>query len=57
MADLSESIWNLALEPRKNNFPTTMPVSTELGRVTTYHEELPSINSQDSLITWSYKIT
>ena len=34
-----------------------MPVSTELSRVTTYHEELPSINSQDSLITWSYKIT
>ena len=34
-----------------------MLMVTKLGRVVTYHEELPPINSHNSLITWSFEIT
>ena len=32
-----------------------MLVATKLGRVVTYHEGLPPIESQDPLITWPYE--
>ena len=30
--------------------------ATKPGRVVTYNEDLPSVNSQDPLITWSCKV-
>ena len=59
IADLSESLWNLAFQPLKNISTTTMPMATTptLGRVLTYYDGFPTIKSHDPLITWSYEIT
>ena len=35
---------------------TTIPMATTPGRVVAHNEELLSINSQDTLITWRWKI-
>ena len=34
-----------------------MPVATKLDRMGIYSEEFPSINSHNSLITWTCKVT
>ena len=34
-----------------------MPMTTKLGRVGKYKDELPSKKSQGPLIKWSYKVT
>ena len=34
-----------------------MPMHTKLGRVVTYHKEMPPIKSHEPFITWSYDIT
>ena len=34
-----------------------MPMPTKLGRVVTYHEELPLLKLRNSFIKWSCKIT
>ena len=58
MADLSEGMWNLALQLQQTSYPTTaMPMATKLDRVVTYHERLPSIKIHDLLITWYCEIT
>ena len=40
----------------KSITPTTMPMTTKLGRVVTYHETLQPIKSYDPLITWYFEI-
>ena len=42
--ELSEGMWNLAIQPLKYQiFTNTMPMTTKLGRVVTYLEGLLSI--------------
>ena len=36
---------------------TTMSMATKLGRVATYHEEVPPIMLHDPLVTWTWKLT
>ena len=52
MADLCQSMWNLALTPIKTSISTIItPMATKLGRVVTYHEGIPPITSHYPLIT------
>lgn len=36
---------------------TSVPITTTLGRMVTYHDKFLAINSNDHLITWSCEIT
>ena len=58
MANLSKSMWNLSLEPRKQISNTIMAMATKPGRVVTNFEGLPLKFSWpfDTVVVWNHVI-
>ena len=54
MVDLSDSEWNLTLQPLKTFLEITMPSYVhQIWQDSDLTRGAPTINSHDSLITWS----